>query len=159
MNDFAIARALHVVAIVLWIGGVGMVTTVLLPAVRRFKDIDERVAFFSAVERRFAWQARVTTLVAGATGFYMLDRLDLWPGLFARQTWWLGAMALLWLIFTLLLFVAEPLFLDAWFEKGARTAPERTFAIIQYLHVFLLALSLVTVFGAVAGSHGQVFFD
>ena len=159
MNDFAIARALHVVAIVLWIGGVGMVTTVLLPAVRRFKDIDERVAFFSAVERRFAWQARVTTLVAGATGFYMLDRLDLWPGLFARQTWWLGAMALLWLIFTLLLFVAEPLFLDAWFEKGARTAPERTFAIIQSLHVFLLALSLVTVFGAVAGSHGQVFFD
>ena len=159
MNDIAIARALHVVAIVLWIGGVGMVTTVLLPAVRRFKDIDERVAFFSAVERRFAWQARVTTLVAGATGFYMLDRLDLWPGLFARQTWWLGAMALLWLIFTLLLFVAEPLFLDAWFEKGARTAPERTFAIIQSLHVFLLALSLVTVFGAVAGSHGQVFFD
>ena len=159
MNDFAIVRALHVVAIVLWIGGVGMVTTVLLPAVRRFKDIDERVAFFSAVERRFAWQARVTTLVAGATGFYMLDRLDLWPGLFARQTWWLGAMALLWLIFTLLLFVAEPLFLDAWFEKGARTAPERTFAIIQSLHVFLLALSLVTVFGAVAGSHGQVFFD
>ena len=159
MNDFAIARALHVVAIVLWIGGVGMVTTVLLPAVRRFKDIDERVAFFSAVERRFAWQARVTTLVAGATGFYMLDRLDLWPGLFARQTWWLGAMALLWLIFPLLLFVAEPLFLDAWFEKGARTAPERTFAIIQSLHVFLLALSLVTVFGAVAGSHGQVFFD
>ena len=70
MNDFAIARALHVVAIVLWIGGVGMVTTVLLPAVRRFKDIDERVAFFSAVERRFAWQARVTTLVAGATGRY-----------------------------------------------------------------------------------------
>ena len=68
-------------------------------------------------------------------------------------------MALLWLIFTLLLFVAEPLFLDAWFEKGARTAPERTFAIIQSLHVFLLALSLVTVFGAVAGSHGQVFFD
>ena len=67
-------------------------------------------------------------------------------------------MALLWLIFTFLLFVAEPLFLDEWFEKGGRTAPEKTFTIIQYLHVLLLLLSLVTVFGAVAGSHGQVFF-
>ena len=159
MNDVAIARALHVIAIVLWIGGVAMVTTVLLPAVRRFKDIDERVAFFSAVERRFAWQARVTTLVAGATGFYMVDRLDLWSGLFARQSWWLGAMALLWLVFTFLLFVAEPLFLDDWFEKSARTAPERTFIVIQSLHVFLLLLSALTIFGAVAGSHGLVFFD
>jgi uncharacterized membrane protein len=30
-----IARALHVLAVVLWIGGVAMVTTVLLPALRR----------------------------------------------------------------------------------------------------------------------------
>jgi uncharacterized membrane protein len=37
MNDVTLARAIHVLAIVLWIGGVGLVTTVLLPAVRRFK--------------------------------------------------------------------------------------------------------------------------
>jgi len=30
MDDVAIARALHVLAVVLWIGGVGLVTTVLL---------------------------------------------------------------------------------------------------------------------------------
>lgn len=34
MNEFALARVLHVLGVVLWIGGVAMVTTVLLPAVR-----------------------------------------------------------------------------------------------------------------------------
>ena len=33
-NDLAIARAIHVVAVVLWIGGVAFVTTTLLPACR-----------------------------------------------------------------------------------------------------------------------------
>ena len=38
MDDVAIARALHVLAVVLWIGGVGLVTTALLPALRRMPD-------------------------------------------------------------------------------------------------------------------------
>ena len=150
----AIALALHIVAIVLWIGGVAMVTTVLLPAVRRFKSAEERVAFFERVERRFAWQARGTTVLAGASGFYMVDRLDLWSAFSALDYWWLDAMALLWLVFTLMLFVAEPLFLDRWFEEQARQAPERTFALIERLHWVLLALSLATIFGAVAAIHG-----
>jgi uncharacterized membrane protein len=33
--EFAFARVVHVLAIVLWIGGVAMVTLVLLPAGRR----------------------------------------------------------------------------------------------------------------------------
>ena len=35
MDDLIIARALHVLAVVIWIGGVAMATTVVLPAVRR----------------------------------------------------------------------------------------------------------------------------
>jgi hypothetical protein len=42
MDDLAVARALHVAAIVIWIGGVAMVTTVLLPAIRRLKGAAER---------------------------------------------------------------------------------------------------------------------
>lgn len=33
MDDVTIALAIHVLAIVLWIGGVAMVTTILLPPV------------------------------------------------------------------------------------------------------------------------------
>jgi uncharacterized membrane protein len=158
MDDVTIARAIHVLAIVFWIGGVAMVTTVLLPAVQRFKSAEERVAFFERVERRFAWQARVTTLIAGVSGFYMVDRLGLWTSFFSIEYWWLIAMVSIWLLFTAMLFAAEPLFLNRWFEERAKLAPESTFVLIQRLHWVLLILSLITIFGAVAGSHGLSFF-
>ena len=50
MEDLALARALHVLAVVLWIGGVAMVTTVLLPAIRRLPLSDDPVALFEQVE-------------------------------------------------------------------------------------------------------------
>ena len=157
MDDVTVALAIHVAAIVLWIGGVAMVTTVLLPAVRRLKAPRERLAFFAAIEHRFAWQARATTLLAGASGLYMVHRLGLWDAFATRAGWWLDAMALVWLLFTAMLFIAEPLFLERWLAARAERAPEATFALVQRLHWLLLALSLVTVLGAVAGSHGLTF--
>jgi uncharacterized membrane protein len=154
MDQLAIARALHVLAVVLWIGGVGFVTTVLLPAVRRLKTPAERVAFFDAIERRFAWQARATMLLAGLTGFYMTTRLDLWSRFHSAAYWWMHAMVAVWLLFTIMLFVAEPLVLHRWFQKRAMSDPEGTFALIERMHRVLLAVSLITVLGAVAGSHG-----
>src|SRR3974377_975224 len=124
MDKLAIARALHVLAVVLWIGGVGFVTTVLLPAVRRLKTPVERVAFFDAIERRFTWQARATTLLAGVTGLYMTARLDLWSRFYSAAYWWMHAMVAVWLLFTIMLFVAEPLILHRWFLERARFVPE-----------------------------------
>ena len=154
MDQLAIARALHVLAVVLWIGGVGFVTTVLLPAVRRLKTPAERVAFFDAIERRFAWQARATTLLAGLTGFYITTRLDLWSRFQSATYWWMHAMVAVWFLFTMMLFIAEPLVLHRWFQKRAMSDPEGTFALIERMHRVLLAVSLITVLGAVAGSHG-----
>ena len=159
MDDVALARAIHVLAVVLWIGGVGLVTTVLLPAVRRFRSVDERVAFFESVELRFASQARVTTFVAGLSGLYMIHRLDLWGRFALPAFWWMHAMVGLWLLFSLMLFIAEPLFLHRWFFVRAKSAPELTFQLIQRLHWLLLGLSILTILGAVAGSHGSLFFS
>jgi uncharacterized membrane protein len=63
MDDLTIARIIHLAAIVLWIGGVSFVTTVFLPSLRREEQPSHRMTFFQAVERRFALQARVLTLV------------------------------------------------------------------------------------------------
>jgi uncharacterized membrane protein len=154
MDDLAIARAIHVLAIVFWIGGVALVTTVLLPAVRRFKASGERVAFFDIVERRFARQARLTTALAGLSGLYMVWRLDLWDRFRSAEYWWMHAMVGIWLLFTAMLFVIEPLFLHRWLARRAAVAPDATFALIERLHWLLLALSAATMLGAVAGSHG-----
>jgi uncharacterized membrane protein len=159
MDDLAIARALHVLAIVLWIGGVGLVTTVLLPAVRRFPDRAQRIAVFEAVERRFAPQARISIAVAGLSGLYMLIRMDAWDRFTSASYWWMHAMVLVWLFFAIMLFVLEPFVLHHRFAARARRDPEGTFRKIQRFHMILLGLSLLTIAGAVAGAHGLLMFD
>lgn len=154
LPDLPLARALHVLAVVLWIGGVAMVTTVLLPAVKREVEPARRVAFFESIESRFAGQSRLTTLLAGASGFYLAWRLDLWARFLEPRFWWMHAMVLLWLVFTAMLFVLEPLLLHRWYRDRAATAPDETFRLLTRLHRLLLGASLVTVAGAVAGSHG-----
>ncbi len=158
MEGSTVARVLHVVGVVLWIGGVAMVTTVLLPATRHLKTPQERVAFFENIERGFAAQSRITTLITGLSGFYLVHWLDLWERFTRSEFWWMHAMVLVWALFTLVLFVLEPLFLHRWFIERARHRPESTFRLVARLHWVLLGLSLVTVAGAVAGSHGYLLF-
>jgi uncharacterized membrane protein len=155
MVDVAVARALHVLAVVIWIGGVAMVTMVVLPAVRRGDIGPNRLQAFEAIERRFGWHARIATVIVGLSGFYMTDRLDLWGRFRSGEFWWMHAMVGVWLLFTLVLFVAEPLILHRWFHAKASAAPDRAFAVLQRAHWLLLALSLITILGAVAGSQGM----
>ena len=157
MDDIGLARALHVLAVVVWIGGVAMVTSVILPAARRIAKAEERIAFFDSVERRFALEARVATLLAAATGFYMFYRLEMWDRFLDARYWWMHAMVAVWALFTVVLFVLEPLILHRWFLERARRDPEGTFRLVERLHWVLLTISLVTTFGAVAGAHGAFF--
>ena len=92
MEQYIIGRVLHVLGVVLWIGGVAMVTTVLLPVSRSKKRPEERVAFFERIESRFAWQARVTILLTGITGIWMLSLIDSWSRYQSLSFWWLHAM-------------------------------------------------------------------
>jgi uncharacterized membrane protein len=158
MDDVTIARALHVLAVVLWIGGVGLVTTVLLPALRRFPDPSQRIALFEAVEGRFGAQARFSILLAGLSGLWMLIRLDAWDRFVSASYWWMHAMVLLWLVFAALIFILEPLVLHRRFADRARQHPEAAFRIVHRFHMVLLALALLTILGAVAGSHGLMLF-
>ncbi len=157
-DDLALARALHILAVVVWIGGVSMATTVALPAVRRGALGADRLAAFHAFEQRFVWQARVAVVMVGLSGFYMVERLDLWSRFADAHFWWMHAMVLVWSLFFLVLFVGEPLVLHRYFPQWARRDPERAFAALHRVHVVLLMLAIVTIFGAMAGSHGWLLF-
>ncbi len=154
MDDVIVARALHVLAVVVWIGGVSMVTTVVFPAIRRGDLGSDRLRAFQAFEHRFIRQARAAVILVGLTGFYMLARLHLWERFRIPAFWWMHAMVCLWLIFAFILFIGEPLVLHRHIRDWATAKPDRTFAWLHRVHGVLLLLSLVTVFGAVAGSHG-----
>ena len=153
------ARAVHVVGVVFWIGGVAMVTTVLLPAVKSLLNEAHPVDFFERLESRFARQSRGSTALVGATGFYLVYALDLWHRFLELRYWWMSTMVLLWLIFTLMLFVLEPLVLHRVMRERARRDEAGTLRRIAAMHWVLLALSIVTVAGAVAGAHGVLLFN
>jgi len=54
MDDVAFARAIHVLVVVVWIGGVAMVTLIVLPASRRGAPGPNPPSAVTAVERRFS---------------------------------------------------------------------------------------------------------
>ena len=71
LDVLTIARALHVAAVVHWIGGVWFVTWVVMPAIARNSPPSERLAAFHRIEAGFAPQARGWGLLAGLSGFWM----------------------------------------------------------------------------------------
>jgi len=155
---FVLARALHVVGVVLWIGGVAFVTTVLIPALKHSADPDQRLGLFESLEGRFSFQAKLTTLVTGLSGFYLLSVIDGWSRYLDPQFWWLHLMTLVWILFTLVLFVFEPLFLHRLFHTQATANSVTAFNLLHRMHWLLLLISLTAVFGAVAGVHGLHWF-
>lgn len=155
---FIVARILHVIGVVLWIGGVAFVTTVLIPALRRLPDGTQRFQLFEKLERRFAMQARVVTAVTGLSGLYMTYFLDAWSRYTDPAYWWMHLMTFVWFVFTLVLFVLEPAFLHRWFSEQAAKDSERAFRWLQRMHIILLTVSLVAIAGAVAGTRGYRFF-
>lgn len=153
MDDVIAARIVHVIAVLLWIGGVAFVTLALMPVIRADQPPADRIKAFHAIERRFSAQARLWVLLAGASGFWMVWRLDLWSRFGDPQLWWMHAMVGLWLIFMAMLFVLEPLALH---RAMAAPDPEAgTFARMERVHRILLVLAIITLLGAVGGSHGM----
>lgn len=157
MENFTLARVIHVIAVILWIGGVAMVTTVIIPSIKNLKSKKDWGKTFEEIEGRFANQAKITTLLTGISGFYMLYKLDAWERYLDYTYWWLHAMTMVWIIFTLILYILEPFILHKLFKNYAEKNPEKTFNFMHRAHWVLLILSLVTTAGAVAGSHGLFF--
>ena len=123
-----VARAIHVVVVVAWIGGVWLVTTVLLPAMRR-KPQQEWIR-------------------------ELLNEYELWDRFRNGRYWWMHLMVGVWLVFAALLFVIEPLIIRRTVSGHTAEPPRATLAKMQWMHGVMLALSMIAVFAAVAGSRG-----
>jgi len=148
-----IARAVHVLSIVVWIGGVWLVTTVLLPGLKQ-EAPDDWLDKFDAVERRFAPQVRIAVLLVLLSGLYMLYAYDLWDRFGNARFWWMHLMVGVWLIFAAMLYVIEPLVGQHTFRSRASSAPETMLSAMLWMHRALLALSLLAIFAAIGGSYG-----
>ena len=155
IDDITLARALHVLAVVHWIGGLAFVTLIVLPLARSYRNAEEALALFESVERRFSRQLRFSIPLAGAAGLWMTWRMELWDRFLDAHFWWMAAMLILWVFFMAMIFVIEPS-LDGRFRRANR----ESFAVFRgmiTLHAFLLVCAAATIFAAVAGAHGASF--
>ena len=155
LERYAFARVVQILGAGLWIGSVALETTVLLTAIKRLKSAAEQISTFELIESRFAWQARVTTLLTGLSGDYLLYYTDVWNRYTDLRFWWLHAMTIGRVMFIVILFALEPLILHRWFVDRAKIDSVRTLTLVHRFPVALLALSLVAIAGSVAGSHGS----
>ena len=153
IDDIELARSLHVLFVAHWIGGVAFVTLVALPLARAQSDPHEGWMLFEAIENRFAAQVRWSIPLAGATGLWMVWRMELWPRFADADFWWMHAMVLVWALFMTIVFVIEPLAHGRLAERAERD-PAALLRRLSRAHFVLLAAASVTIIGAVAGAHG-----
>ena len=154
MSDLTIARAVHILSVVIWMGGVSFVTIVLIPMLRRSSFQQDRLTIFNVVENRFASIARIMVLLAGISGFYMTYKLDAWSRFSQLQFFWMHAMVFVWSLFFLALFVIEPFILR---NHGRMVKDGHSITNLrktQIIHSVILTLSLITIFVSVLGAHG-----
>jgi uncharacterized membrane protein len=151
---FIVARVFHVLAIVVWIGGVALVTTVIFPIMRRLDSNEQKVRLFQQIESRFRPQAGAAWLIVGVSGLYMVASLKAWDRFVSIHYWWMDAMVALWLLFGLMLFIIEPLVVGPRLVKELRSKPDKALARVEGLHWILLTLSLLVIAAVVAGVHG-----
>jgi len=157
MNELTIARAIHILSIVVWMGGVAFVTIVLIPTIRRSSFRGDECYIFSVIENRFAHIARALVLIAGLSGFYMIYQLGAWNRFWEIRYFWMHAMVLIWLMFVVALFLIEPFLIK---DHGRIVKDGRNFGDLRktyVLHLIILILSLITIFISVMGAHG--FFN
>lgn len=155
-DDLTLARAVHILALVHWIGGVSAVTTIVLPQARRLGDARAAIDFFEAFERRFVRQVRISIALAGLSGLYLLHVLDAWDRFRHASFWWLHLMVAVWCLFAIMVFVIEPLFAHRKFREYAMRDAAGAFALATRLHVIALAVSAIAIGAGVLGAHGAL---
>jgi uncharacterized membrane protein len=143
-----VAQAIHVLALVVWIGGVWFVTTVLWPAMRQ-KPPEEWMREFRAIEHSFTPQAWMAMLLVLFSGLYMLNQYNLWQHLTDRHYWWIPFMVVVWL-----LLLVDQLIIRRTLYNRAMAAPHRELIRMLLMHRLILAFSLLAIFAAIGGSHG-----
>lgn len=145
--------AIHVLAVVIWIGGVAFVTIIVFPMITRMEDSFEKMIFFQGIEHRFAKVAKISVAVVGITGIWMLQLTEEWKTLFSAAGIGPTLMVILWTLYVLLLLFEDRLF-RVLFGGKAQQNTSKVFFRLSIFHWLVLGLSLLVIGVGVWTSHG-----
>ena len=116
-----------------------------------------KINLFVEVEGKFSFQAKILTTITGITGIYMLYFLNAWNRFLMINYWWMHVMVIIWIMFFIVLFILEPLFLHKWFEDIAKTNDLKSLKRLQLMHIILLTANISVILLAAAGANGYNF--
>jgi len=145
--------AVHVVAVVLWIGGVGFVTVVVFPMLMRMEDSLEAVLAFQRFEKKFSLHAKIYLWVTGVTGVLLLYLTGKYHILFRAETLGINVMMASWLFYFLVLTFEKRIF-GRLFGRAKEIDTKKVFRLLNAFHWMILGLSLLAVFVGVWQGHG-----
>ncbi len=148
---FTLLLIIHVISVVLWIGGVAFVTMVMFPIIMRTAGSIEKAIMFQGVEHRFARLAKIYSITAGITGLFLLYRMGM-SFLLTGRGIGIWVMIVAWTTYVLILFIFEPIIFKTLFSKDMDAS--RVFFRLQVFHWFLLILSLIAVGAGIWTGHG-----
>ncbi|UCH45918.1 MAG: hypothetical protein JSV11_04215 [Nitrospiraceae bacterium] len=144
--SYVTALIIHVLSVVVWIGGVAFVTLVTFPMILREEKSLEQVMMFQGVEHRFAKIAKLMVILAGLSGLYLLFEKGLSPGV------WI--MIVVWTFYAALLFGLEKLIFKKIFSKPAdKLDTRKVFNILQGFHWVVLTLSALAIAAGIWTGH------
>jgi len=144
--------ALHVVFVVLWIGGVGFVTLVIFPQLLQMSDSIEQVLMFHRIEGKFGKQAKIYVWLTGLTGALLLYYTGLYKSLFTMSTLGISVMIFVWAFYLAVLTFEKKLFSKIF--EGRQIEGKKVFWYLSAFHYVVLGLSLLAVFAGVWQGHG-----
>lgn len=147
--------ALHVLFVVLWIGGVGFVTLVVFPVLSRMDNSLEQVLMFHRIEGRFAKQAKAYVWLTGITGGLLLLLTGRHNMLFRAETLGISIMIFVWLFYLAVLTFEKRIFGKLF--AGKDIEGKKVFRFLSVFHWAVLGLSLLAVFAGVWQGHGGGF--
>lgn len=152
---FTISLMIHVIFVVLWMGGVGFVTIVLFPMIARTHQPLEKVLLFQRIEHRYAKLARLYAIIVGATGFVNLYYMGGLKLLFTGYGWGITVMFLVWIMWMVLLFGLEPIVIRRILKEAqiGNMDIDTIFKRMNIFHWVLLSLSLLAIIGGISFGH------
>lgn len=148
----SLLTAIHVTAVVLWIGGVAFVTIIVFPMLLRMDDPLEMVLMFHRIENKFALHAKIYVAITGATGFWIMHLKYGLSDFFKSETFGISSMLAAWTFYLLILTFEKKLFAKI-FDKPEKMDAKKVFGFLTAFHWVVLGVSLFAVFAGVAQGH------